>query len=152
MALRRVVAAVTGIGEDALDLGTGGIFHRRNNLFERVLVVSVPEQEEAVLVCDPPMAVERQASAGDDAMQMDRAGSDPGCAARRRTRSLRRGVWVGSDGAQGLSGGTEEQAIHECLVLIGDGGEGAGQREYDVKGFCVEKFGATILQRLRATQ
>jgi hypothetical protein len=31
-----------------------------------------------------------------------------------------------------------------------DGGASAGQREDDVKVFCVEKFGATILQPLRA--
>lgn len=59
---------------------------------------------------------------------------------------------VGSDGAQGLGGGTEEQAVDERLVLIGDGGNVAGQREDDVNVLCVEKFSATILQPLRASQ
>ena len=31
---------------------------------------------------------------------------------------------IGSDGAQGLGGGAEEQAVDERLVLIGDGGNG----------------------------
>ena len=31
---------------------------------------------------------------------------------------------IGGDGAQGLGGGAEEQAVDERLVLIGDGGDG----------------------------
>lgn len=37
--LRRVVAAVAGLGEDALDLGADGIFHRGNNRSQRVPVI-----------------------------------------------------------------------------------------------------------------
>lgn len=31
---------------------------------------------------------------------------------------------IGGDDAQGLGGGAEEQAVDECLVLIGNGGNG----------------------------
>ena len=57
---------------------------------------------------------------------------------------------IGSDGAQGLGDSTEEQAVDELLVLIGDSGNVAGQRKDHVKVLCVEEFGATILQPLRA--
>lgn len=41
---------------------------------------------------------------------------------------------------------------HERLVVIGDGGNVAGQREDDVKVLRVEELGATILQPLRASK
>ena len=97
------------------------------------------------------MAIARQASAGDDAMQMRMMEQvlAPGVQHGEEADLGAQVLGIGGDCAQGLGGGAEEKAVDERLVLIGDGGNGLRQREDDVKVLCVEKFGATILQPLR---
>ena len=100
------------------------------------------------------MAVARQASAGDDAMQMRimKQALTPGVQHGEEADLGAQVLGIGGDCAQGLGGGAEEKAVDERLVLIGDGGNGLRQREDDVKVLCVEDLGATILQSLRAGQ
>lgn len=61
------------------------------------------------------MAIARQASAGDDAMQMRMMKQvlAPGVQHGEEADLGAQVLGVGSDGAQGLAGGTEEQAVDE---------------------------------------
>lgn len=100
------------------------------------------------------MAVGRKAAAWDDAMQMRimKQVLAPGVQHGEQADLGAQVLGIGGDDAQGLGGGAEEQAVDECLVLLGNGGNGLRQREDDVKVLRVEKLGATILQPLRAGQ
>lgn len=44
MALRRVVAAIAGVGENAADLVADGLFHVRDDRCERVTVIGIAGQ------------------------------------------------------------------------------------------------------------
>jgi hypothetical protein len=54
MALRRVMAAVAGIGEDALDLAAEGVFHCGDDRFERVSIVRIAGKATACRANWPP--------------------------------------------------------------------------------------------------
>ena len=57
---------------------------------------------------------------------------------------------IGGDGAQGLSGGPEQNAVDHFLILVGYRGNLFRQRKDHVKILGVEKFGATIFKPFRA--
>src|ERR1700674_580979 len=59
---------------------------------------------------------------------------------------------IGSDGAQGLGRGMEENAIDSPLVLEGDVGDLFRHRKYNVKIGNLEKFGLPVLDPLGARQ
>src|SRR5215472_15079484 len=59
---------------------------------------------------------------------------------------------IGSDGTQGLSGGTEEDVVNGLFVLIGEGGNLLRHREDDVEILGIEKFGLPVFQPLGAGQ
>src|SRR5215472_954110 len=59
---------------------------------------------------------------------------------------------IGSDGTQGLSGGTEENVVNSRFVLIGEGGNLLRHREDDVEILGIEKFGLPVFQPLRTSQ
>ena len=59
---------------------------------------------------------------------------------------------IGADGAQGISGGTEQNAINRLLVLVGDRSNLFRQRKDHMEILGVEKFGAAILNPFRAGQ
>ena len=88
-------------------------------------------QEEARLAGDPALAVGRKPAAGHDAvhMRMMRQRRAPGVQHQRdadlRTEMLR----IGGDRAQRLGGDVEQQAVDDCLVVVGDGADRRRQRE-----------------------
>src|ERR1700674_2911512 len=57
---------------------------------------------------------------------------------------------IGCDGAQGLGGGAEQNAVDRFFVLVGDRGNLFRQRKNHVKVLGVEDFGATLFQPFRA--
>src|SRR5215467_10675781 len=57
---------------------------------------------------------------------------------------------IGSDGAQGFGGGTEEEAVDRLFVLIGEGGNLFRHREDDVEILGFQKFGLPVFQPLGA--
>ena len=57
---------------------------------------------------------------------------------------------IGGDGAQGLGGGPEQNAVDHFLILVGDRGNLFRQRKDHMEILGVEKFGATIFKPFRA--
>jgi len=59
---------------------------------------------------------------------------------------------IGSDGGQGLGGGSEEHVVDEIFVLVSDGSNLFGNREDDMKIVCVENFGRSFFNPLRTCE
>ena len=59
---------------------------------------------------------------------------------------------IGSDGGQGLGGGSEEHAVDEILVLVSDGGDLFGKGEDHMKIVRLENLGGSFFDPLRAGQ
>src|SRR5689334_7557081 len=59
---------------------------------------------------------------------------------------------IGCDDAQSLGGSTEEDAVNNCLVLVGDGGNLLRHGKDHVKVGDLQEFGLTVLDPLRPCQ
>src|SRR6266566_9100795 len=59
---------------------------------------------------------------------------------------------IGGDGAQGLGGGPEQNALDHFLILVGYRGNLFRQRKDHVKILGIEKFGTTVFKPFRAGQ
>jgi hypothetical protein len=59
---------------------------------------------------------------------------------------------IGGNRAQGLSGGPEQNAVDEFLILISNGCDLFRNGEYDMKILAVEEFGLPFLDPLGASQ
>src|SRR5260370_14889595 len=55
---------------------------------------------------------------------------------------------IGSDGGQGLGGGSEQNAVDEIFVLISNGSDRFGNREDDMKIVRLENFGCSFFHPL----
>ena len=91
-------------------------------------------QKETRLAGHPPLAIERETAAGDDAMHvgMMRERRAPGVQDQGHPDACAQMPGIGGDGAQGLGGDLEEQPIDHRLVVIRDGADGRGQGEHHV--------------------
>ena len=92
-------------------------------------------QEEAGPADDPPLAIERDAAAGHDHVDMRVVG-------HRRAPRMEHGgdadagaemPGIGGDREHGLGGGAEQQVVDHGLVLPGDVGDLGRQREHDME-------------------
>ena len=59
---------------------------------------------------------------------------------------------VSADRAQGVGGGSEEQVVNECLILIRDGGDFLRESEDDVKVGTRQELGLSVFNPLRACE
>ena len=59
---------------------------------------------------------------------------------------------IGGNGAQGIGGGTEQNAVDHFFVLIGDRGNLFRHRKDHMEVLGVEKFGAAVLEPFGAGQ
>jgi len=57
---------------------------------------------------------------------------------------------IGGNGAQGICGGTKQNAVDHFLVLVGDAGNLFRYRKDHMEVLGIEKFGAAILQPFSA--
>src|SRR5215472_4038133 len=57
---------------------------------------------------------------------------------------------IGGDGAQGLGGGAEQNAVDHSLVLVSDRGNLFRHRKDHVEVLGIQKFGAAFLEPFRA--
>ena len=64
------------------------------------------------------------------------------------TQTLR----IGGNGEQGFGGGVEKDVVNEFAVVEGNGGDGLGQSEDDVKVIGGQQFGLSLLQPFGARQ
>ena len=91
-------------------------------------------QEEAGPARHPTLAVERDAAARHDHMDMRMMGERraPGMENRGDADAGAEVLGVGRDNDQGLGRGLEQQVVDDGLVLIGDIGDGRRQCEHDM--------------------
>ncbi len=59
---------------------------------------------------------------------------------------------IGSDGGQGLGGGSEQNAVDEIFVLISNGSDRFGNREDDMKIVRLENFGCSFFDPLGTSE
>ena len=59
---------------------------------------------------------------------------------------------IGGNGRQGFSGGSEEDAVHQILVLISDRGDGYWKSKDDVKVLAVQNFGFSFFNPLGTSE
>src|SRR5712691_9406611 len=59
---------------------------------------------------------------------------------------------ISSDGGQGLGGGSEQNAVGQLFVLVGDGSNLCGNREDDMEIVCRENFGPSFFDPLRTSE
>jgi hypothetical protein len=79
-------------------------------------------------------------------------GSIPTCGGREEADLRTQMFGIGGDGAQGFSGGSEENAVDHLLVLPGNRGNLLGNGEHHVEVLAVEQFGLPTLDPLGARQ
>jgi hypothetical protein len=92
-------------------------------------------QKEAGPAGQPLFAVERQAAAGHDHVQMRMVchGRAPGVEYGGDADPGAQVLGIGCDGERGLGRRFEQQIVDHGFVLIGDGGDRLRQREHDVE-------------------
>ena len=91
-------------------------------------------QEEAGLAGDPAFTIQRQTTAGYDAMEvwMMGQGRAPGMQHGSDTQTCAETLGVSSDGEQGLCSGLEQQVVDHGLVVISDVTDRCWQGEHNM--------------------
>ena len=95
-------------------------------------------QEESCSTLDPPQAVGRESSAGNDAMEVRMVEQvlSPGVKYGEESDFGTQVLRIGGDDAQCLGCGTEKEAVDNPFVVKGNGGDLFGQREDEMEIGC----------------
>jgi len=111
-------------------------------------------QEEARATGDPTLAVGRHAATGHNAVQVRvmHQALAPGMQHGDEADVGAQVLGIGSDRAQGIGAGAEQDVVDDSLVLVGDRRNLLGHGEDDVEVFDRQELGLPVLQPLGPRQ
>jgi hypothetical protein len=111
-------------------------------------------QEESGAARNPVGTIGRDSAARDDTMQVGMMEKilSPGVKHGEETDLGGQMFGIGSYGGQGLGRGSEQDAVDEIFVLVGDGSDVFGQRKNHVEVWAVQDFGFSFFDPLRTSE